>query len=62
MLQGLLKYRQDLLDKIEELKNLPKDMVLISSDPDEKDVNDIIRSIEGTVKLIDILIAKLGNL
>ena len=56
MIDSLLKYREDLINKIEELNNLPDNMVLLSSDPNEKDVNDVIKSFEGSIKLVDMTI------
>ena len=59
ILLDLKKQREDLLKKIEELKNLPDDMVLPSSDPDEKDKNDVIKSLKGRIELIDAAIERL---
>ena len=59
ILIGLRKQKEDLLKRIEELKNLPDNMVLASSDPNEKDENDVIKSLEGSIKLIDAAIKRL---
>ena len=58
VLLDLEKQKQSLEDAIEKLKNIPKDMICVSSVPDET-VEDAIKDYEGSIQLMNIKIEKI---
>ena len=58
----LQKLRNDLAEKLEKIKDLSKDKILYSSDPNETSNEDVIQSIESVISLISIEIEQLRKL
>lgn len=55
MLAELLKYKDGIETQIKELKDKDEsgESALLSSDPNEKTIKDLINSLEGTLRLIE---------
>jgi hypothetical protein len=58
VLLDLEKQKQSLEDEIEKLKNIPKEMIYVSSVPDET-VEDAIKDYEGSIQRMNIKIEKI---
>lgn len=55
MLAGLLKYKESIEIQIKEFKDKDEsgEWALLSSDPNEKTIKELINSLEGTLRLIE---------
>ncbi|HMQ80700.1 MAG TPA: hypothetical protein PKE39_03700 [Ignavibacteria bacterium] len=58
---GLEKEIEQFNEKIEEVKNMPKDMVYVSSEPNET-AEDYIKILENSIKLREMAIHALKKL